>query len=134
MDVRLGMLMHENQTGVIQQRAVAFRNGFQLGYKIGEFLHVPAADVAQDALSLRTLLARCLAVGMRVIVVTRFGVAKPWKARQALALGEHVARDACLPSGQRIGQQIALDFRDARPIFHIEIFIGLGGQTILGRQ
>ena len=68
-------------------------------------------------------LAGRLAVLVRVVVMARGGVAEPREARQALALGQHVAGDARLSGRQGIGEQIALELGDARPVLHIEILV-----------
>ena len=48
----LGVLVNVCQDRIIQQSSSTLRNGFELGHQVREFLHVPAADVAQDALAL----------------------------------------------------------------------------------
>ena len=60
---------------------------------------------------------------MGVVVMARGGMAQPWEARQPLALGQHVASHAGLAGGQSIGEQIALQFRHARPVLHIEVLV-----------
>ena len=44
--VGLGVLVHEEQAAVVKQGAIPFRYGLQARQEIGEFLDVPAADVA----------------------------------------------------------------------------------------
>src|ERR1700690_18246 len=95
---------------------------------------MPAAYVAENALPLGALLTRSFAIGMRIVVMPRGGVAKPGETRQSLALGEHVAGNAGLPGGQRISQKVALNFRNARPVFHVEVFVGLRDLAVLGRE
>src|SRR6478672_9505494 len=109
------MFVHEYQQSIIEDRAVAFGNGPEFPDEIGELLHMPAANVAQDALALRSGCSRRLSVLVSVIVMTRGRMSEPRKARQSLALGQHVARDTGLPGCQSIGQQVTLDLGDARP-------------------
>ena len=56
---------------MIEQRAVAFGNGFQPRQQVSKFLNVPAADVAQDALPVHAVGARRFAVRVGVIVMAR---------------------------------------------------------------
>src|SRR5438046_10747929 len=67
--VGLGVLVHEEQAAVVKQGAIPFRYGLQARQEIGEFLDVPPADVAQDALPVRPVGSRRLAVAMRVAAV-----------------------------------------------------------------
>src|SRR5262249_53620800 len=86
----LGVLMHVHQDGVVQQGAVAFRYGFELGDQISELLYVPAANIAQDALSFFASFARRLSILVGVVVMPRGSMAKPGESRQSLALGQHI--------------------------------------------
>jgi len=52
-------------------------------------------------------------------VVPRGSVDPATEARDALALGQHVGCDAGLARGQRLDEQIALQFGDAGPVLHI---------------
>ena len=79
MKVGLGVLVHEDQQRVVQKRARAFRNRLQLADQVRELFHVPAADVAQNALAFGPACARRFAVLMGVVVVPRGGVAEPGK-------------------------------------------------------
>ncbi len=67
------MLVHEEDAGPIEHVAVAFRRGFQLRDEIGEFLYVPAADIAEDALAVGAIAAGRFAIGMGVIVMAGGG-------------------------------------------------------------
>src|SRR5258708_28929329 len=111
--------MHEYEQRVIEDHAIPFRNGSELPDEIGELLHMPAADIAQDALALRSGSSRRLSVFMCVIVMTCCRMSQRREARQALALGQHVAGDTGLPGRQSISQQIALNLGDARPVLHL---------------
>src|SRR4051812_7755703 len=130
--IRLGVLMDIHQAGVVEEIAFAFRNGLQLRDEVRKLLHVPLADVTQDALSFHAVRARRLAVGMRVIVVPRRSVAEPRKARKSLAFGQHVRRHASLAGGQGLRQQVALEFRDPRPVLHIAVEIRRIDAVVLG--
>jgi hypothetical protein len=46
MRIGLGVFVDENQARVVEQRAIAFRNGFELRHQIRELLYVPPANVA----------------------------------------------------------------------------------------
>ena len=74
-----GVLVHVHQHRVVEQRAVAFRNGLELRDQVSELLHVPAADIAEDPLAFLAPFARRLAVFVGVIVMARGGMAEPWK-------------------------------------------------------
>jgi hypothetical protein len=128
------MLVYEHQQRVVEHRARALGDRLQLAHQVGELLHVPAADVAQDSLALGAGGARSLAVLVGVVVVARAGVAQPREPRQSLALGEHVAGDARLARGEGVGQQVALHLGHARPVLHVEVLPGGGGGAVLGRQ
>src|SRR5579862_866948 len=93
---------------------------------------MPAAYVTENALPLGALFTGSLTIGMRVIVMPCGRVAEPGETRQSLALGEHVAGNACLAGRERIGKQIALNFRDTRPVLHVEVFVGLGRLVVFG--
>ena len=99
-------------------------SGIDLSFadQVSELFDVPAADVAKDSLTFLARLARSLSVFMGVVVVARCSMSEPWEACQPLALGQHVASHACLSGGERIRQQIALEFRHSWPVFHIEVF------------
>src|SRR5713101_555849 len=71
----------EYQQGVIEDRAVPFRNGSEFPDEIGELLHMPAADIAQDTLALRSGSSRRLSVFVCVIVMTRRGMSQPRETR-----------------------------------------------------
>ena len=83
--VRLGVLVRKHDAGVIEQRPVPFRHCLHPPQQIREFLDVPAADVAHDALTFGRF-----RVGVRVVVMTQARVAEPWEPHQALTLGQHV--------------------------------------------
>jgi hypothetical protein len=63
-------------------------------------------------------------------------VAKPWKARDTLALGEHIRSHPCLPRRERVNQQVALELCDAGPVSHValEIFGGHSQLVLLGKM
>src|SRR5687768_18123132 len=105
------MFVNEKQSGVVEQRAVAFRNRLQLGDQIGELFHVPAANVPQDTLSFGAALTGRLAVLVGIVVVARRRVPEPREASESLALGQHVGGYARLSGGEGVGEQIALEFR-----------------------
>src|ERR1051326_4812577 len=83
----LGMLVDVHQYGVVEQRAVAFRNRFELGHQIRELLHMPTADVAENALTLFALFSGRLPVLVGVVVVPCGSVAEPGEPGETLALG-----------------------------------------------
>ncbi len=129
-DIRFGMLVHEKQAGVVQQRPFAFRRRLHAAHQIGELLHVPAADVPQDAHATRRL-----HLAVRVLVMPLARVAEPWKSRESLAFCEHVGGDACLSGSQRVHQQVALQFRDPRPVLQVAPFgRPLDHGLVFGRQ
>jgi hypothetical protein len=49
-EVRFSVLVQVEKAAVVQQRAVALRDGLEPGDEIGKFLYVPAADIAHNAL------------------------------------------------------------------------------------
>ena len=51
MRIGFGVFVREDEAGVIEQVAIAFGYGFQPGDQIGELFHMPAADIAHDALA-----------------------------------------------------------------------------------
>ncbi len=51
-----------------------------------------------------------------------------------MALRQHVRRNARLPRGERLHEQIALQLRYARPILHIAIEVGRVDAPVLRRQ
>ena len=115
--IGLGVLVDVQQAGVIEQRAVALRHRLELSDEVGELFDVPAADVPQDAHSTRRL-----DLAVRVFVMPLRGVAEPGEASQSLALGQHIRRDPGLAGGQRMDQQVALQFGDARPVAQVATF------------
>ena len=119
---------------MVEHGAVAFGNRFELGQKIGELFGVPAGDVAEHALAVGAIGAGGFAVGMRVVVVPRRGQTEPGEAGEALTLGQHVGRDAGLPRHQRLGQQVALQLGDARPVLHVAVVVGRIDAAVLGGQ
>lgn len=70
------VLVHKEQDGVVQQRAIAFSYRLQFGDQIGELFYMPAADVTQDALAFGAFLPGSLAVFVGVVVMARGGVAQ----------------------------------------------------------
>jgi hypothetical protein len=61
-------------------------------------------------------------------------MAEPREAGETLAFRKHVASYTRLLSRQSIGEQIALNFGNPRPILHVEILLRLGDFLILGGQ
>jgi hypothetical protein len=130
MRVGFGVLVNVDEQRAIEHVAVTLRHRLELADEIGELFDVPAADIAHDALSLGTV-----GPSVGVIVVTDGGVSQPGEPGQALALREHVGRDARLPRGQRVDQQIGLQLGDARPIPHVaRVFRPLKLLSVVGWQ
>ena len=74
-------------------------------------------------------------VGVRVIVVPVVRVAEPREPRQALALRQHVGRDARLARRERVNQQIRLHLRDPRIVRQIgDVLRLLDVLAVVGRQ
>ena len=53
--IRFRVLVDIDERGVIEERTIAFRHRLEPGNEIRELLHVPAADVAQHALSFNAI-------------------------------------------------------------------------------
>src|SRR5262249_24404831 len=119
---------------VIQQSAVAFRNGFELGYEVRKLLDVPAANITKNALPFLASLARSLSILVGVVVVAGGSVAEPGESCQALALGQHIAGHARLAGSEGIGEHVALEFGDTWPVLHVEVFFRCRDLLIIRRQ
>ena len=127
--VGFGVLVEESDDGVIEKRSFAFADGFEFAEEVGEFVDVPAADIAKDAHA-----AGGFNFAVGVFVVALGGVAEPGEAGEALALGEHVGGDVGLLGGQGVDEEIALEFGDAGVVAEVAGFGGaVDGLGVFGR-